>query len=228
MIAINNLSKSYGNNKVLQNLNQEFSTGSINGIVGLNGSGKSTCFNCIANVIKPDEGKILIDDQAITNEDIAYLETQNYFYNNITGKEYLNIFEQTNMQFNLNQLQSLFQLPLNNLIKGYSTGMKKKLALLGLLKKEKQLYLFDEPFNGVDLQAAKVFEQIILTLKEKGKTILISSHILAPMLTICDSVFFLESGNFAKSFTKDQFNLIEDDLLGKFIIEVKDVVSKSI
>jgi len=228
MIEIKNLSKSYGDHLVLNDLNQQFEDSSINGIVGLNGSGKSTCFNCIAKVLKTDKGEVLLNNQPIKIADIAYLETSNYFYNNITGNEYLNIFEQTNRQYNLEQLQTLFQLPLDNLINGYSTGMKKKLALLGLLKKEKSVYLFDEPFNGVDIQAAKVFEQIILTLKEKGKTIFISSHILAPMLSICDSVFFLESGKFSKSFTKNEFHLIEDDLLGRFIMEVKEVVSNSI
>jgi len=228
MIELKNLTKSYGDNLVLNNINQQFNGNCINGIVGLNGSGKSTFFNCIAKVIQPNNGEVHFKNSAIKIEDIAYLETQNFFYNNITGREYLNIFEQSNMQFDLQQLQSLFQLPLDNLINGYSTGMKKKLALLGLLKKEKQVYLFDEPFNGVDIQAAKVFEQIILTLKEKGKTIFISSHILAPMLNICDAVYFLENGQFTKSFKKSEFDLIEDDLLGRFMKEVKAVISNSI
>jgi ABC-2 type transport system ATP-binding protein len=182
----------------------------------------------LSTTLKAQTGTIKFNGNSITYKDIAYLETVNFFYSRITGNEYLKIFKQTNPDFNLNSLQEFLKLPLDDLIETYSTGMKKKLALLGVLKQDKQLFLLDEPFNGLDLETNKILELIISTLKEKGKTVFVSSHIIDPLLTVCDMIHYLENGKFAKTFDKNNFHHIEDELFKKLKAEARIIISQSI
>ena len=85
-----------------------------------------------------------------------------------TDVVHLEIFPATNLQFDLEKLNRLLQIPLHQLIENYSTGMKKKLALLAVLKQDKPIYIFDEPFNGLDLESNNVLELILDNLKEKA------------------------------------------------------------
>lgn len=228
MISIKELYVSFGSNLVLNNINLDFPLNKIYGIIGLNGSGKTTFFNTLSTLMRPTAGEIYFNDREIYLKDINYLETTNFFYSRITGNEYLNFFEQTNDKFNLISLQNYTKLPLDELIETYSTGMKKKLAILSILKKDKPIFLFDEPFNGIDMETNKIIELIILALKEKGKTIFISSHILDPLIQICDEIFFLEKGKFAKSYGKTDYNKIEKDLFGDLKQNAISVISESV
>lgn len=228
MINVQNLTFSFGHHKVLDDITIDFLQNQIYGIIGLNGAGKTTFFNVLSTTLRTQAGTIKFNGDTISNKDIAYLETVNFFYSRITGNEYLKIFKQTNPAFNLNSLQEFLKLPLDDLIETYSTGMKKKLALLGVLKQDKQLFLLDEPFNGLDLETNKILELIITTLKEKGKTVFVSSHIIDPLLSVCDHIHYLENGKFAKSFDKDNFHHIEDDLFKKLKAEAKSIISHSI
>jgi ABC-2 type transport system ATP-binding protein len=216
MIKINNLSVSFSEKQVLKDISVNFLPSKIYGIVGLNGAGKTTFFNTLGGLIKPNKGTITWNEKAITHKEIAYLETVNFFYSRITGGEYLDIFEQTNADFNVEILQQYLKLPLDELIEKYSTGMKKKLALLGILKQNRSIFILDEPFNGLDLETNKVLEIIIAQLKEKRKTILVSSHIIDPLLKVCDEILFLENGVFTRTFKKDDFHKIEAEVFGKF------------
>jgi ABC-2 type transport system ATP-binding protein len=228
MINIQNLSFSFSGHKVLDDITIDFQQNQVYGLVGLNGAGKTTFFNVLSTTLKFQTGQISINGNTITSKDIAYLETVNFFYSRITGNEYLKIFKQTNPGFNLNSLQEFLKLPLDDLIETYSTGMKKKLALLGVLKQDKQLFLLDEPFNGLDLETNKILELIITTLKEKGKTVFVSSHIIDPLLTVCDQIHYLDNGKFTKSFDKNNFHQIEDELFNKIKAEAKNIIFQSI
>jgi ABC-2 type transport system ATP-binding protein len=228
MIKIQNLTLSFSAHKVLNDISIDFQQNHVYGIVGLNGAGKTTFFNVLSSNLKPQNGQATIDGNKITSKDVAYLETVNYFYSRITGHEYLKIFKQTNPGFDLDALQQFMKLPLDELIETYSTGMKKKLALLGVLKQDKPLFLFDEPFNGLDLETNKILELIIHTLKQKGKTVFVSSHIIEPLLAVCDEVLILENGGFAKRYSKTDFHKIEDELFKKLKEDAKSIISKSI
>jgi ABC-2 type transport system ATP-binding protein len=228
MIKIQNLSVNFSGKKVLDNITADFLPGRIYGIVGLNGAGKTTFFNTLSTNLKADSGQVDFNGAALSEKDIAYLETVNFFYSKITGNEYLKIFKQTNPDFNLRSLQEFFKLPLDDLIETYSTGMKKKLALLAVLKQNRKIFLLDEPFNGLDMETNKILEIIITTLKEKGKTVFLSSHIIDPLLTICNEIHFLEQGQFTKTFDKTNFHRIESELFGKLKTEAKAVISASI
>jgi ABC-2 type transport system ATP-binding protein len=224
MISIKNLSVTFGEHVVLNNISMNFVEGHIHGIVGLNGAGKTTFFNALAKTLKPDEGLVEKDGIPLTIKDTAYLETVNFFYSRITGNEYLKIFKQTNADFNLLTFQQYFKLPLDELVENYSTGMKKKLALLAILKQDKPIFILDEPFNGLDLETNKILELIITTLKQKGKTVFISSHIIEPLLTTCNNIHLLENGCFIKSFEQAEFDKIDDALFGKLKEEATQII----
>jgi ABC-2 type transport system ATP-binding protein len=222
MLEIKNLNISLGDKTVLQNLNLKLAAGQVHGIIGLNGAGKTTFFNVLNALVKPDSGEILWQQIPLKYTALAYLETSNFFYHNLTGREYLHVFPKTNSNFNLGVCQDLLQLPLDTLISGYSTGMKKKLALLAILQQDKAIYVLDEPFNGLDLESNRTLEMIIHLLREKGKTILVSAHILEPLLHTCDQIHLLQKGSVNKTFEKEQFAEIREQLFANLEIALRN------
>jgi ABC-2 type transport system ATP-binding protein len=228
MISTKNVTVQFSKKVVLNDISIDFMPNRIYGIVGLNGAGKTTFFNSLSTNLKVDTGTITFHENPISYGDVAYLETNNFFYSRLTGSEYLNIFQQTNSDFNLDTLQEFMQLPLDELIESYSTGMKKKLALLGILKQKRSIFLLDEPFNGLDLETNKILELIIMTLKTKSRTVFLSSHIIDPLLTVCDEIHFIEHGTFTKKFEKEDFHKIEEELFRKLKIAAQDKITNAI
>jgi ABC-2 type transport system ATP-binding protein len=228
MLKISELSITFGKFPVLNGLSANWEAGKIHGIVGHNGAGKSTFFNVLAGIEKPTGGSVEWDGKPWNSKLLGFLETHNFFYSRITGTEYLRMFPKSNGNFDLDAFQQFFQLPLDDLVEYYSTGMKKKLALLAILKQDKSVFILDEPFNGLDLETNKVLEVTLDILKQKGKTVLISSHILAPLLEICDEIHYLSHGKFEKTYGRDQFSnldsLLFDDLKEKAVNALGDAV----
>lgn len=211
MLKIENLKVDYGNFNVLNKLNLQIPEKNIHGLVGLNGSGKTTLLNTIYGIKKPTEGSIRYMDEEIKREKIAFLETVNYFYPRITGLEYLKLFRTQNPDFKIDQWNELFELSLNKLIDDYSTGMKKKLALMGIICLNRDILILDEPFNGVDLETVQKIKTLLLKLKQE-KLILITSHILESLLSICDSISYLNKGNIQFTKDKDHYQNIENEI----------------
>lgn len=221
MIALKNIYIAFGKYQVLNNLSLQMEGGLIHGVVGQNGSGKTTLFNALAGNESIDQGEALYDGQQLKSSQIGYLETQNFFYSKITAQDYLNLFPQTNSSFKLEGFQAFFKLPLKELVTHYSTGMKKKLALLAILKQQKDIFLLDEPFNGLDLETNKVLEVTLSLLKERGKTIILSSHVLAPLLEVADYVHHLVDGQIQKSYARSEFDQIDRILFEQLKAEAK-------
>lgn len=212
MISVDNLHAGYsGNHNVISGLNVDFSEKHIHGIVGLNGSGKTTFLNTLFGLLNPQSGKILYRDKVLSKKEMAYLPTENFFYTNITGNEYLNLI--TNTSFDTHSWNQLFALPLHELIDSYSTGMKKKLALLGVLKQDKPIIILDEPFNGLDIEAAHVLQMILQKMKLQGKTIIITSHIIQSLTYMCDFIHLLEKGKITQCIASTHFHTFEKELL---------------
>ena len=211
MILIEALTVSYPNKKnVLDNLSLELKTDHIHGIVGLNGSGKTTLLNTLFGLKKCDSGTIKYKNSPLSKKYMSYLVTENYFYSNITGKEYLYLF--INKTFNIEKWNALFKLPLNEIIDEYSSGMKKKLAILGTLKQNKPVMILDEPFNGLDIETSRILRSVLLKLKKSGKTIIITSHILETLTNLCDHIYYLENGKIKTSKEKSKFKDLENEI----------------
>lgn len=211
MIKISQLNKRYGTNEVLKNINLEFSKGTIYGLVGENGSGKTTLFRCIAG-LENYEGAIISELNPLKNH-LGLLLTEPFFFSKITGMEYLKLLCNARNKLSDNiDSKNIFDLPLNQYASTYSTGMKKKLAITAILLQENDYFIFDEPFNGVDIQSNIILTEIILRLKELNKIVLVSSHIFATLNATCDVIYLLKKGEEIKTFEKPEFNTLEQEM----------------
>jgi ABC-2 type transport system ATP-binding protein len=210
MLKIENLFVQFKQKTVLNGLHLEIEPATVHGLVGLNGSGKTTLFNTIFGLLQAQEGSLSFENKPLQNKMIAYLETQNYFYSYLTGREYLDLFKIHNPTFEIDKWNELFLLPLQQLIEGYSTGMKKKLAFIAILCLDKPILLLDEPFNGLDMETNQQMKLIIRQLREKQKTILITSHIMESLTSICDSISYLKEGKVEFTAAKTEFEGLEN------------------
>jgi ABC-2 type transport system ATP-binding protein len=198
---------------VLKNLSVEFQEGQIHGIIGLNGAGKTTFFNCICGLLDY-EGTIT--DTGISNlkNHIGYVPTEPYFFPRTKGKEYLEFIRHARGEKEINrQIMESFDLPMNEYIDNYSTGMKRKIAFMGAMIGHSDIYILDEPFNGVDIKSNLVLKQHILNLKNQKKTVLLSSHIISSLTEVCDQVYMLKNGQMEKHYQPQHFQEIEADML---------------
>jgi len=100
-------------------------------------------------------------------------------------------------------------LPLDQVIDSYLLGMKKKLALMGLLKKNKPVMILDEPFNGLDIETGRILRLILLQLRDKGKTIIVTSHIIETLTNLCDYIHHFDRGKNISSHSKEGFLVFE-------------------
>lgn len=204
MIRIQGLSKSYGGKTVLRNIDTFFKTGMVYGIVGRNGAGKTTFFKCIAG-LETFAGAIEADVKPLKNH-LGYLEAEPYFLPKITGEEYLYLLSEARGKKIRNlEERNIFELPLKRYITAYSSGMRKKLAIMAVLLPDNDYFILDEPYNGLDLQSCILLAEIIKRLKTLNKLVLISSHIFSTLEESCDEILLLEDGHFTVSATREKF-----------------------
>ena len=211
MIKIEKISKFYGKKQVLNTIDLEFKKGKVYGIVGENGAGKTTLFRCIAGLEKY-QGKISSSFDELKNH-LGLLQTEPFIFSKITGKEYIQLLINARNQ-NISNIEdrNIFDLPLNQYASTYSTGMKKKLVLTAILIQKNDLFILDEPFNGVDIQSNIVITEIIKKLKELEKTVIISSHIFSTLADTCDEIYLLKNGAIIRKVNQPDFNNLETEM----------------
>lgn len=211
MIKIENLSKFYGKKQVLKAIDLEFSKGKVYGIVGENGAGKTTLFRCISG-IENYKGNITSDFVNLKNH-LGLLLTEPFFFSKITGREYIQLLANAR-QIKLSNVKdkNIFDLPLEQYASTYSTGMKKKLALTAILLQENDVFILDEPFNGVDIQSNLIITEIINRFKKLGKTVIVSSHIFSTLSEICDEIYLMRNGEIVKKVEKRDFVSLEIEM----------------
>jgi ABC-2 type transport system ATP-binding protein len=205
---VQNLSKYYGSKQVLKNVTIQFETGKVYGIVGENGAGKTTLFRCIAG-LENYEGQINSELNPLKNY-LGLLLTDPFFFPKITGKEYIRLLCNARKK-GVSQIddKNIFDLPLNQYASIYSTGMKKKLALLAILLQENQCFILDEPFNGVDIHSNIIIVELIRKLKALNKTAIICSHIFSTLSDTCDEIFLMKEGKIIKKVLREDFHTLE-------------------
>ncbi len=215
MLKIQNLSLSYGKNQVLYDLEVVWKTGEAHGLVGLNGSGKTSLLQILYGLQKADSGEIFWQEKPLSFKEIAYLPTEAYFYSRLKAKDYLLFFKAQNPNFDFQVWNELFELPLDKMIESYSTGMKKKLALMAVLSMDREIYLLDEPSNGMDMEGNQILRKIVEVLCSKQKLVLITSHILAELKDTCSRIHHLEKGKIRKTYSKEDFEQMESEIFGQ-------------
>ena len=209
MITLKNFSKSYNSNIVLSDINLTLEPNKIIGVVGKNGSGKSTLLKCLASIESYD-GEITYKGKENIKK-IGYLPTHPFVLSKITGLEYLQLLcNARNINFKFENTVNIFELPLNEYAENYSTGMLKKLAINALLLQKNQIYLLDEPYNGLDLESNFMLDTIIKHLKANNKTVIISSHMLKGLYEVCDQINFIENKSIQQLNDKNTFHTLEN------------------
>ena len=203
-IKIKNVSKSFNDNKVINNVNVSFEKGKIHGIVGKNGSGKTILIKMMCGFIKPDEGTITINNKII-GKDVdfpdnvgAIIETPGFLpnlsaYKNLSylaslkgkiGKEEINEAIK-NVGLNPNDKKHVGK---------YSLGMKQRLGLAQAIMEDPDLLILDEPMNALDKNGVNDVRNLLIKLREDGKTIIIISHNSEDIDFLCDTVHEMEDG----------------------------------
>lgn len=172
-------------------------------------------FRCIAG-LEDYEGDIQSDKRRLKDH-LGLLLTELYFFPKITGKEYIRLLcNARNIRVDDVTKRNIFDLPLDQYAATYSTGMKKKLALTALLLQQNDYFILDEPFNGVDIQSNIVIMEIIRQLRERGKTVIISSHIFSTLSETCDEIHLLSEGEIIKSVQQQDFATLEQEMKADF------------
>ncbi|MDR1338487.1 MAG: ABC transporter ATP-binding protein [Prevotellaceae bacterium] len=220
MIEITDLSKQYGTLKVLENISITFGKGNVYGVAGENGAGKTTLFRCIAG-LETYQGQIVSEMKPLKNC-LGFLPAEPYFFPRMTAMEYIRLLANARKR-KLDDIESknIFDLPLNRYVSGFSTGMKKKLAITAILLQGNTYFLLDEPFNGIDMQGNLIVTEIIHRLKALNKTVILSSHIFSTLTETCDEICLLNEGKLCKLVQKSDFKELESEmksfLIGKKI-----------
>ena len=210
-LKIENLTKTYGDFKALNNVSLEAENGKILGILGRNGAGKTTTIKSIMGIIEPEEGSITFDgiDIRKAKVSIGYLPEERGLYVNAVVKDQLLYFAMLNGMdkkaafTEIKKLLEEFKIPgyLNKKVKTLSKGNKQKIQLISAILHKPQIVILDEPFSGLDPVNIELFKSTVLDLKKSGATILFSSHRMEDVEEMCDRIVMLNKGNVVENNT---------------------------
>lgn len=200
MLEIINLKKGFLNKKVLNGINLKIKKGNIYGLVGPNGSGKSTLMKIIVGLMQKKSGEIYLSGHLLDKKnqhEIAYEPTEDYFFQWMKVKDALDFYKKFYINFNLEKALNLIKsmdLDIEQKISSLSTGQKGRLKLVLILSRELNLYMLDEPLNGIDPVSRDKIIDLIASEIDGNKTIIIASHLIKEFETILDEVIFLKDG----------------------------------
>ena len=203
MIELKHLKKYYGNSKGIEDVSLKINKGEIYGFIGPNGAGKSTTIRTIMGLINKTSGEILIKGERYSKDDtsikeiIGYLPSEINLYSDMTVKETLDYHESFyKKDYSKYRKELVRQLKIDEKkkIEDLSLGNLKKVGIVLALMHDPELLILDEPTSGLDPIMQKTLHEILLKEKEKGTTILYSSHVLNEVSSICDKVGFIKDG----------------------------------
>ena len=203
-ISVQNLSKSFGQERVLKNVSRDFEKGKIHGIVGNNGSGKTVLMKCICGFLIPDGGSITVNNERVGVDvdfprDMGLIIETPGFLPNITGVKNLEILASLNKKIGLREIAASMRAAgldpsMNKPVGKYSLGMRQRLGIAQAIMEDPTLLILDEPLNGLDKHGVREMRQLIKGLKEQGKTILLASHNQGDIDELCDTVCEMDAG----------------------------------
>lgn len=241
MIEIQNLTKMFGNFKALDGLNMTVEEGVVFGFVGANGAGKTTTFSILATLLSPTSGDAFINGKSVVKEPqevrrlIGYMPDFFGVYDQLKTDEYLDFYgacyglTEKERKVLIPQLLELVDLSDKRYeyVDLLSRGMKQRLCLARSLIHDPKVLILDEPASGLDPRARVEMREIIKQLKQMGKTILISSHILPELAEMCDEIGVIDRG---KLITQGSVATIQAQLQGDKHISVKvlDEIEKTV
>lgn len=207
-VTLESVSKRFGDVWAVRDLSLRIGYGRVYGLLGPNGSGKSTTMKMILGLVKPDSGKILVDgidvskDPVEVRKIIGYVPETSRLYDYLTGIEYLDFIGEAygmspeERKRRIEEFLEAFELKgrENELISGYSKGMKQKIALIAALIHKPRILILDEPLSGLDPRSARIVKDLIHELAEEGVTTIFSTHILEIADAVCDELAIMYEG----------------------------------
>ena len=204
IISVKNLSKDFGQERVLHNVTRDFERGRIHGIVGNNGSGKTVLMKCICGFLIPDGGSITVNGERVGVDvdfprDMGLIIETPGFLPNVTGLKNLEILASLNKKIGLREIAASMRAAgldpsMNKPVGKYSLGMRQRLGIAQAIMENPSLLILDEPLNGLDKHGVTEMRQLIKGLKEQGKTILLASHNQGDIDELCDTVCEMDAG----------------------------------
>ncbi len=225
-LVIDNLTKSYGNNTVLENISFTFEQGKIYGLLGRNGSGKTTLLSCLDDLIPYESGRFYIEyddgsSEPLNDTNIGLVLTEPHIPEFLTGYEFIKAFmeichiDETDRLDEYFELISISQKDRHKLIKEYSMGMKNKLQILMFLILKPKVLLLDEPLTSFDVIVAAEIKDLLKEMK-KDHIIIFSTHILELATNLCDEIAVLNN----RTLTLIDNELIHDPEFEHNIVEI--------
>lgn len=212
-LHVNHLQKRFGKFQALKNITFDIYPGEVFGFIGPNGAGKSTTIRTLLGILRASGGKATIfgrdvfKDAVKIHQHLAYVPGDVYLWPNLTGGEIIDLFLKLSHNSHTQKTDELikrFQLDPTKKARTYSKGNRQKVALIAALSTEAQLYIFDEPTSGLDPLNEEVFQQEVLKLKQAGKAVLLSSHILSEVEKMCDRIGIIRNGEIVETGTLEQ------------------------
>lgn len=200
ILEYKNISKNFGEKQVLKNINLKIESNKIVGLLGKNGSGKSTMFKLANDLLTATQGEILIDGKPVGVESkkvVSYLPERTYFDANQKVSDTLNLFETFYEDFDREKAEKLLidlDLDKNMRLSKMSKGMKEKVQLVLVMSRRAKIYILDEPLGGVDPASRDYILGTILKNFDKNATLFISTHMIADIEKILDEVVFIDGG----------------------------------
>jgi sodium transport system ATP-binding protein len=217
MIEVEGLSKSFGKVKAVQNVSFSAANGQITGLLGPNGAGKSTTLRMLYTLLKPDSGFARIDGFDVTQSPmdvqthIGVLSDAQGIYERLTARENIRYFGRLHglgeqeIERRMDELMLILDMQsiANRKTEGFSTGERLKVAIARALVHNPGNVLLDEPTNGLDVKSTRAMRQFIRKLRDEGKCILLTSHIMQEVAALCDQIIIISNGVVAAQGTPD-------------------------
>lgn len=200
LLEIKDLYKNYGEKQVLNNITLTVPRGKIIGLLGKNGTGKTTLIKLINGLLTPTEGEIIFEGEKIGPQsklNIAYLPERTYLDKSMTINETLKFFKEFYSNFDIDKAKDLLKkldIDENQKIIKMSKGMQEKVQLVLVMSRKADLYILDEPLGGVDPATRDYILDTILTNFNEGASIIISTHLISDIERILDEVIFIDKG----------------------------------
>ena len=200
LVKCTNLTKKFDNKTILDNINLTIKPNKIIGLLGKNGTGKTTLIKLINDLLTPTSGEILINGKKPgpeSKEIISYLPERTYLDKSMTIKETLTFFSDFYQNFNMNKAKKLLKdldLSEEQKLSKMSKGMLEKLTLILVMSRKAKLYILDEPLGGVDPATRDYILDTILTNFDENASIIISTHLIEDIEKILDEVIFIDKG----------------------------------
>jgi ABC-2 type transport system ATP-binding protein len=210
IIHVDSLVKKFGSFTALDALDLSVEPGEVHGFLGPNGSGKSTTIRVLLGILRKTSGSVTLlggdpwKDSVELHRRLAYVPGDVGFWPNLSGGEVIDLLGTLRGNYDRkrrDQLLEKFQLDPRKKFRTYSKGNRQKVALVSALSADVELYIMDEPTSGLDPLMESIFQDHVMELKAKGKTVLLSSHILAEVEALCDRVTIIREGKTVESGT---------------------------